>query len=153
MRQPNTGGWYMRSREQIIWDFVQDWLETAERDLRVANLLLGEPGEYGEIIGFHCQQSAEKFIKAWLVRNQIEFPKTHDIAFLRTLVAKRDGLLADRLAHADWLTAFGVEFRYPGPFPEVDRQAAERALADAKQVQAAVLASLQEYLSGGRPEA
>lgn len=29
------GEYYMRSREQVIWDFVQQWLEKAEGDLEV----------------------------------------------------------------------------------------------------------------------
>jgi predicted nucleotidyltransferase len=35
---------------------------------------------FREIVAFHCQQAVEKFLKALLVRRQIEFPKTHDIS-------------------------------------------------------------------------
>ena len=78
----------MRSRDQVIWDFVQSWLAKAERDLRAAELLLGAPGELGDVVGFRSQQAVEKLIKAYLVRHQIEFPKTHDLAVLRKLVSR-----------------------------------------------------------------
>jgi len=56
----------MRSREQVIWDFVQAWLAKAQRDLKAAEILLAAPGELGEMVGFHCQQAVEKFLKAYL---------------------------------------------------------------------------------------
>ncbi len=68
----------MRAPEQVRWDFVQQWLDKAHKDLRVAGVLLrGELDDY-ESVGFHAQQAAEKYIKALLVRHQIEFPKTLD---------------------------------------------------------------------------
>jgi HEPN domain-containing protein len=62
----------MRTPEQVRWDFVQQWLDRAYRDLQAATVLFrSDLGAY-EIVGFHAQQSAEKFIKAFLVRHQIE---------------------------------------------------------------------------------
>jgi len=39
---------------------------------------------------FHAQQAVEKFIKAYLVKNQIEFRKTHDIGKLINLIETKD---------------------------------------------------------------
>ena len=142
----------MRSREQVIWDFVQNWLAKAERDLCAAQVLLGCPGELAEVVGFHSQQAVEKFMKAYLVRHQIEFPRTHDLAILRKLISRSEERLAEQLAFADSLTPFGVEMRYPGEIQEVDRNTAEQALAHARQTRRLVLEALQEYLQRGRPE-
>ena len=69
----------MRSREQVIRDFVQQWLHKAKADLAAAEILASsEMPDYSTGV-FHCQQATEKFIKAYLVRYQIEFPKTHDL--------------------------------------------------------------------------
>jgi HEPN domain-containing protein len=141
----------MRSREQVIWDFVQSWLAKAEGDLHAAEILLAGLGEHGEVVGFHSQQAAEKFIKAYPVRHQIEFPKKHDLALLRKLISRSDEQLAEQLAFADWLTPFGVEVRYPGEIPEVGQKTAEQALADAKRTRHLILDALQEYLERGRP--
>jgi len=141
----------MRSREQVIWDFVQCWLAKAEGDLRAAEILLAGLGGHGEVVGFHSQQAAEKFMKAYLVRHQIEFAKKHDLALLRKLISKTDEQLAAQLAFADWLTPFGVEFRYPGEIPETNQQTAKQAVEDAKRTRQFILNALEEYLRRGRP--
>lgn len=101
----------MRSPEQVRWDFVQQWLGKAEQDLAAARVLFGSGLEHYENVGFHAQQAAEKYIKAFLVRHQVEFTKIHDLARLRALVAQVDAELATALAPADVLTPYGVEFR------------------------------------------
>ena len=40
-----------------------------------------------EIVGFHCQQTVEKYLKVLLTFYQIEFPKTHEIWRLLALVS------------------------------------------------------------------
>lgn len=100
----------MRTPEQVKWDFVQQWLDRAGRDLATSEILLRAEFEDYENAGFHAQQATEKFIKALLVRHQIPFPKSHDIAVLRQLVARVDAQLADKLAAADALTPYGVEY-------------------------------------------
>jgi hypothetical protein len=54
-----------------------------------------------------------------LVRHQVEFPKTHDIAKLLNRVATVNPKIAEALGDADLLTPFGVEMRYPSDAPEV----------------------------------
>jgi HEPN domain-containing protein len=111
----------MRSREEAIRDFVQQWLRKAEADLAAAELLASSEMPDYSISGFHCQHAAEKFIKAYLVRYQIEFPKTHDLGQLLRLASEADPKLREELNSCEWLTPFGVEFRYPGAYPEVSR--------------------------------
>ena len=90
IRLTNTAWCYMRTPEQVKWDFVQQWLNRARKDLAACEVLLKGSLEDYENVGFHAQQAAEKFIKAFLVRHQIEFSKTHDIALLTQLVASVD---------------------------------------------------------------
>ncbi len=48
----------MRTPEQVKWDFVQQWLDKARKDLAAAEVLLNEGfGDY-ENVGFHAQQAA-----------------------------------------------------------------------------------------------
>jgi len=139
----------MRSREEVIRDFVQQWLHKAEGDLAAAEILLAsEAGDYFPC-AFHCQQVAEKFLKAYLVRHQIEFRKIHDLDQLLKLVGQVEPALREDLASCGWLTPFGVEFRYPGEYPEVDRATAQSAMAEAKQVRRVIMEHLEQYLSGG----
>jgi HEPN domain-containing protein len=141
----------MRTPEQVKWDFVQQWLNRARKDLAAGELLLKGAVEDYENVGFHAQQAAEKFIKAFLVRHQIEFSKTHNIAILRQLVVRVDPEVARTLATADSLTPYGVEFRYPGDLPSISRADGEKALRLAEETRDLILRSLQSYLNAGRP--
>ena len=83
----------MRSREEVIRDFIQQWLSKAEADLAAAEILVaGEMHDYFTC-AFHCQQASEKFIKAYLVRHQIEFRKTHDLGQLLKLAGQAEPAL------------------------------------------------------------
>ena len=141
----------MRTPEQAAWDFVQQWLKKAQEDMDVCRVLLQSNLDSYDGIGFHAQQSAEKFLKALLVRHQIPFSKTHDVAELRKLVEKVDPQLADSLALVDVLTPYGVEFRYPGDFDPLSLDQARESLRLAEQARASVLAHLKPYLDAGRP--
>ncbi|RKU14438.1 DNA-binding protein [Candidatus Poribacteria bacterium] len=132
----------MRHPEQVVTDFVQQWLKKANLDLQAAKLLCaGELDDYF-VSGFHAQQAVEKYIKAFLVRYQIEFPKTHDIRRLRQLVARQNATLAERLESADVLTPYGVDMRYPEEFEVVSQKRAEQAVALAEWVKAEILAEI-----------
>jgi HEPN domain-containing protein len=142
----------MRTPEQVKWDFVQQWLDRARKDLVAGEVLIKGGFEDYENAGFHAQQGAEKFIKALLVRNQIEFPKTHNIALLTQLVANVDPQLAKTLAAADALTPYVIEFPYPGDLPSVSRDEGEKALHLAEETRDLILASLKSYIDAGRPQ-
>ncbi len=62
---------------------VKEWLRFANMDLNTAKHLFETmyPKPY-EIICYHCQQAAEKFIKAIFVLTQKEIVKTHDLVVL-----------------------------------------------------------------------
>jgi len=141
----------MRNREQVVWDFVQQWLKKAELDLETARILLdAEMNDYFTC-AFHCQQAAEKLLKAFLVCHQVEFRKTHDLEELLTLSASVDRSLQEEASFCAWLTPFGVEFRYPGEYPSVDRRTAEKAFKESQVVRDIVMKRLEDYLSKGRP--
>lgn len=139
-----------RTREQVLWDFVEDWLGKAGADLQASAVLLRLEQEDFFIPAFHAQQAAEKYLKAFLVRHQIPFRKTHDLQRLLALVAEVAPELSDELASASLLTPFGTEFRYPGE--SVGGFEAKSAYREAERVRQAVLAHLEAYLRQGRPQ-
>jgi hypothetical protein len=61
---------------------------------------------------YHCQQAAEKLVKAVLLQAGLAFPKTHDIAALVGLLPNHPPL-KDKLGNFEKLTPFGVAYRYP----------------------------------------
>ena len=138
----------MKPPEVALRELVVQWLQKADRDFDAAVHLLGQGGRFREIIAFHCQQASEKYLKALLVRRQVEFPKTHDIKRLLTSVATIDPELAESVRDADVLTPFGVEVRYPSDAPELVPGAETDALDIARRVKDAVEALLGPYLKG-----
>ena len=131
----------MRAREDVITDLVKQWLAKAEADFGLAEHLVSE-GRYLDAVGFHTQQAAEKFLKAFLVHHQIEFPKTHNLGELLDLVARADRALADSLRSATELNPYGADIRYPGDLPEMTADRASSALALAAQVREGIYTAL-----------
>jgi len=142
----------MRPPEEVKRALVRQWLDKAEADVGTTDRLASGGSRYLEAACFHAQQAAEKFLKAYLVQHQIEFPKTHDLDEILDLVAKADGSLADSLREAAALSPYGVDIRYPGDFPEVTAKDAQTALDLAGKVREAVLGALGLPGPGGRPE-
>jgi len=112
----------------------------AEDDLAAAERLnADDAARFREVVAFHCQQSAEKYIKALLTANRIDFPKTHSIQRLLELALPMNGPLMESLLPAHWLTAFAAETRYPSDTPECLPGDEAKALALARRVREAVL--------------
>ncbi len=124
----------MRPPEEGKRELVRQWLEKTEDDWRLSHQLASDSGPYAEATAFHAQQAAEKYLKAFLTWHQIEFPKTHDIKRLIKLVNEHDHGLAQELSDAAALTAYAVDYRYPGEYPPVATDEAGRAVTVADHV-------------------
>lgn len=135
----------MRPPDEVRRELVHRWLARADADLAVAKRLFPAVGEHAWAVAFHCQQAAEKFLKAYLAWWQIEFPKTHDLQQLLNLAQKQDARFAESLGAAATLTPYGVEARYPGDGPEVTVEEAQNALKVAGLVRDEVHSALQPH--------
>jgi HEPN domain-containing protein len=93
---------------------AHEWLRLAWRDIRLAELALGDnPPLLGEAL-YHAQQAAEKALKGFLVYGGASYPLTHDFRRLPEFCESIDKSFATELSHAAGLTQFAVRFRYPG---------------------------------------
>jgi HEPN domain-containing protein len=63
---------------------------------------------------FHCQQSAEKYLKAPLEELAIDVEKTHELKRLLTPLLPYDPALRSLGRGLSFLTSFAVNPRYPG---------------------------------------
>jgi len=72
---------------------------------------------YNELC-FHAQQTVEKYIKAILIDQNIEFPRVHNIAYLFGLLPS-DIDLPSEASEAMRLTTYAVMTRYPGDYEEI----------------------------------
>ncbi len=74
--------------------------------------VLASPNVSDEIVGFHCQQAAEKFLKAILSEIGVHFQRTYNLRQLMDLLYDAGHRLPADLADLDTLTPFGTTFRY-----------------------------------------
>ncbi|HEX8506239.1 MAG TPA: HEPN domain-containing protein [Hymenobacter sp.] len=91
---------------------VDTFVRTADRDLDVARLILQGSPHFYESIGFHCQQAAEKYLKAGLVMHGLPVPYTHDLARLVNEQAAFLPFTPAEQAAAAALLEFAVDLRY-----------------------------------------
>jgi HEPN domain-containing protein len=90
------------------------WVHKAEQDWEVAHSLAAEARPPRDIVCFHCQQAAEKYLKALLQESGLVVPKTHDLADIVDLLLPGDVTLVRLRRRADSLTQYAVDYRYPG---------------------------------------
>ncbi|RJP56061.1 MAG: HEPN domain-containing protein [Deltaproteobacteria bacterium] len=135
------------NRDEIIEDLVNKWINKAEKDLLTAERELSFEDPITDIICFHCQQTVEKYLKAFLVYHQIYFTKTHRIMDLLELCATEDSSFKDELEDADNLTDYAVEIRYPDVWLEPGIEDAKEALEIAKKVKGFVLNKIKPGLT------
>jgi len=69
---------------------------------------------------FHCQQCIEKYLKAFLISNDIEPQEIHDLQRLKAICCKVDESFEKVSGELDVLNAYAVNFRYPGEAASVE---------------------------------
>ncbi|MEI7833325.1 MAG: HEPN domain-containing protein [bacterium] len=118
-------------REELIENALE-WLKYAKADIAMAEIPLPANGMY-EHLCFHAQQTAEKAIKAVLIANGINFPKTHNIEFLLTLLP--DDISCATLPEKSYkLTGYATIFRYPGEEEPVSQDDYQELLVIARGI-------------------
>ncbi len=115
---------------------VSQWLDMAATDLRVARHLFDTcyPQPY-EVICYHCQQSAEKAIKALIIAQGAPggMPKLHDLSFLLNQIKKMVPIEERIYDYADTLTPYGVSVRYPNEL-FLEKRHGEKAIQMADEI-------------------
>jgi HEPN domain-containing protein len=138
----------MKPPDVVKAEFTRDWVVKAEGDYRTAHHLLRSGADLEEGAAFHSQQAAEKYLKAFLVWHQVEFTKTHDIQVLLRLAGKVDDKIPEILEESVALTPYGVDYRYPGDYPQITRADAEKALRLMDQVRKEIRNRLPHHALG-----
>ncbi len=113
-------------------EVAQLLLQKAREDFSAAKVLIATADQTDHVIGFHLQQTVEKALKSVLASYAIEIPRTHDLGYLVELLGDIDLKIPEQVASSDWLTPWGVLFRYDDdPNDSLDRNKALDASAAA----------------------
>jgi len=112
---------------------AEDWLRFAKMDLVSARHLCSLHPRPIEVICYHCQQSAEKAIKAVEAAHGNEPRKIHDLAILLEQALVFAPEIESIRSAALRLTGYSVLTRYPPTMEMLDADA-DSALIDASLV-------------------
>jgi len=126
---------------------AMEWQRYAAQDLASAEYLLMMKPKPLEVICYHCQQSAEKYLKAFLAMQGSTISKTHDLTALNKMCS---GIDQDFTVIADdclGLTDYGVQARYPFQL-ELTEADVSQAMQAAKRIESFVASKLVHPKSG-----
>lgn len=113
-----------------------EWLRFARKDIKAADVLSTQREKDIEIILYHCQQAAEKALKAFLVNNNTWSGKIHDLDILRNdcgnINSKFNGTRV--IGHCDYLDNFGIAVKYPFHNMALSSKDAAKGLNSVKRI-------------------
>jgi HEPN domain-containing protein len=100
---------------------TQEWIDKAEGDFHTASReARARKAPNYDAVCFHCQQCAEKYLKAYLQEQGQRFPRVHDLIELLELCLPYDGTFESQRNLLKDLTKYAVELRYPGELATKD---------------------------------
>ena len=107
----------------------REWIRFARQDLAAASVV-----DLAPIIRcYHAQQAAEKALKAALIIDGIEVPRTHDLNRIRMLLAD-ESLAQQTEKELERLTRWATNERYPGAIRDPSAAEADQALRFATSI-------------------
>lgn len=134
--------------DEVKSRLVLGWLGKADEDMCVARLLIASENRLFAAGVYHCQQAAEKALKAWLTCRDVIFPKTHDLEALLYRCAGVQPAFSAYAEHARVLAPLATEFRYPGDVFQPEPARAREILALAEELFAYCENMVQAELRG-----
>jgi HEPN domain-containing protein len=93
-------------------ELAQLLMEKAAGDEKILFRLIDDEDIPDDGLGFHAQQAVEKMIKAVLAHHKVSYERTHNIAYLLTLLDGADIPKPDRADDLPNLSPWAAELRY-----------------------------------------
>jgi len=92
---------------------VKEWMQFADNDFYSAQILNESVRKPYEIICYHCAQAVEKYLKGYLIYNDIVPERTHNLYFLNTVCIEKNKIFETIKIECGFLNRFANEIRYP----------------------------------------
>ncbi len=127
---------------------VEQWINRADNDLKTVEILLKADEVLYDAICFHCQQSVEKYLKAYIVAYDLDFEKIHDLPVLLKTCVQQDPNLREILEECKFLNRYYIEARYPVHWPtSYDKVEAQKAGLAAERIREKIRTSLKSLFT------
>jgi HEPN domain-containing protein len=133
---------------------VEDWYRFAAEDLAAAKELHQERDGFFHQTCLLCQQSAEKYLKGFLLSQGWKLARTHELSRLVSECLSYDESFEALYPPCELLNGYIITGRYPGdlPFESTTREDAKQAIDAALKVEASVLGKKKPPTAMGRGE-
>jgi HEPN domain-containing protein len=126
---------------------VIEWIKKAQEDFEFARINLEEEIPFFSQICFHFHQAAEKYLKAFIVANNLEFKKIHDLIILLKLCKAKQPQLDSISEDCKLLNRFYIDTRYPTHWPtHYTKEEASRAKEASEHVQLKIFNTLSSQI-------
>ena len=113
---------------------VSKWIQYALADYNAAiNMVRLHKPVPVEIVCYHCQQAAEKILKAYTIAKSKTLTKTHDLVILLNQCKEYSGEFDKYAKHCIALTTYASLSRYPSNV-ELTEQQMKQVLKDVSDI-------------------
>lgn len=119
-------------------EVAKEWFVFADFDLESPVFLLKMKPKPLEIIAYHCQQCAEKYLKGFIAFHGGQIKKTHDLVVLNRECQKYDNSFKDIIDECINLTDYGVQVRYPFHI-DIEEQDVDFAIRNTEKIKTFIL--------------
>ena len=119
-----------------------EWLEKAGRDLKSAKVL--KQNDCGnDVVAFHCQQTIEKVLKGYLLKQIGLVAEGHSLIYLCKESSKYKIEFKKRLKDCAFVNQYYIETRYPADIPlEISDDEANECISIAEEIYKMVAESI-----------
>ena len=126
---------------------IEEWMYKADQDFEFARINFEEEKQFFAQICFHFNQSAEKYLKSFIIANKLEFRKIHDLHLLLKQCKSKDPSLSQIEDDCEYLATFYIETRYPVHWPVIfSKDEAEKAYRSANNIREIIKEKLQQHI-------
>jgi HEPN domain-containing protein len=95
---------------------IEEWLNKAEEEYEFASSIMEDTTFYSQLC-FHFHQAAEKYLKTYIIANDLEFKKIHDLMVLLKICLSKNKEFEKLRNSCKFINRFYIETRYPVHWP------------------------------------
>jgi HEPN domain-containing protein len=123
-------------------EIAKEWIEKAEEDYGFACASLDGTDYFAQVC-FHFQQAAEKYLKAFIVANELSFRTVHNLLELFEICKQYDPDIKETESACRYLNPFYIDTRYPVNWPaHYDKDTAVKAKEMTESIRNWIMKSL-----------
>jgi len=118
----------------MLPEIVREWIEKAEEDYGFASASIESMSYFAQVC-FHFQQAAEKYLKAFIVSNKLEFRAVHNLLELLEICKQKELGIEELREACRFLNPFYIDTRYPVHWPvQYDKDTAIEAKEETRKI-------------------